>query len=418
MSPGGSVLVSPDTKLDDELTLADFDRMSWPDFDDLATWEKLERLSDPLYRWFARSGLTHVLWQLSRVVGLVACQKQGSSVCPPTWKKTHPVLERLFALIDPVPVPSRPRRPRQHGLAIPPRLWWDLDLQQTIAVLPEQRLPEGAGHMAWEVIPGGADSPETWPDQEGIRVAEAHSYALRPAPSYAIDVIVRGDGSPGQELREHYRFDLPEDFVPAVLFATDGTLLSCKDGDSLSEGEYLALVPRGQADRLFERTGVHRVERVARAPVGWRDWCGWRIRLDPAAEVTPYVVRGDRPAATWELETCPEVGVPWREHLPVWSGGWPRLFVSDAETFRGAIIEVETIGGQREQVLRLIIGDASGVPIGVYQGRPFLELSGAPGLRDVYGRIHLRCRPPAYPDQLPLEAGMVRVPEIRRLFRR
>src|SRR5262249_53287970 len=159
---------------------------------------------------------------------------------PPTWERDHPVLERLFNLIGPAPVAPQRRRPRRQALIIPPRIRWDLDFQQIVAVLPEQRLPEGVDHLTWEVVPGGADPPETWPDQEGVRVAEVRSHALRPTSSFTIDIILVGAGSPPQERREHRRFVLPEDRTSAVFFATDGTLLSGEDGESLPSGEYLA----------------------------------------------------------------------------------------------------------------------------------------------------------------------------------
>src|SRR5262245_17413187 len=64
------------SKLDPGITLADLDRLSALDFDDIAC-PALQRLVAPLHQHFAAQGDTHVLWQLARVVGLVARQRRG-----------------------------------------------------------------------------------------------------------------------------------------------------------------------------------------------------------------------------------------------------------------------------------------------------------------------------------------------------
>jgi hypothetical protein len=401
--------------LDAGLGLAGLDVISAPDFEDSAA-PVLDALREPLHSFFARRGETHVLWQLARVVALVARQQRGSPTCPALWRERYPVLHRLFVQIGELAFPARPARqsvrlgrPNRLGLVSPPCVVWEVDLQQVVALLRPQTLPSGVRGMTWrmdsvEAVP----QPQTWTEADGVRVEETRSRPLSPARSYLIETELHGQSPP---FSERHRIELPDGFVPCILFAADGTMLGVADESALPPGDYLALVKREIAGRLFQRRGVRQVERIDIAPVGWHGWQGWRLCLDPGAEVAPYIVEADSSPATWDVEPPPETVVRWRETLGVYVGCWPRLFVTSPEAFTSAIIEVGREPAAQADHL-LAVGAPGGVPLQGEGERHFLDFEAVASLERYYGTVRLICRPPAQPDAPPLTARFIRLPQM------
>ena len=193
-------------RLDEGLTLADLDRLSATDFDDIAC-PRLERLDDLLHRQFATRGETHVLWQLARVLGLVARQLRGNAVCPAAWKEGQPVLHRLFAILTQASAEPKPSTPpgqsprRRVGRRLLPRpsiLRWDVDGQQVAIVLPEQQLPAEVEGLTWVVSPGGCEQPRVRLGSGGRFLEESCSHPLAPAGSYSVEVTLRQRPPGGQ----------------------------------------------------------------------------------------------------------------------------------------------------------------------------------------------------------------------------
>lgn len=404
------------TALDPGLDLADLDGVSAPDFEDLAA-PTLDRLLDPLHGFFARRGEIHVLWQLARVVGLVARQRRGSPTCPELWNERHPVLYRLFAQIASIDQPllqGQPAKPswrvHRRGLRSPPRVVWEVDLQQVLALLPEQVLGPEIREVNWRVIPGQEVlHPPTWTLADGRRrVEETRSQALAPADSYLIETELGGRSSFPTALCS---IELPDGFTPCVLFAADGTMLGIGADSPLPPGDYLALVRRVAAPRLFQLRGVRQTERIEFAPVGWHGWQGWRLRLDPGADVAPYIVEAESRLATWEVELPPAAEVRWREALAVHVGRWPRLLIPNSEPFNGAIIEVAREPAVRADLF-LVIGKTGGVPVRSEGNQCFLDLGSVAALDGYYGTVRLTCRPPSQPGAPALTARFIRLPQM------
>jgi hypothetical protein len=408
------------SRLDPALPLADMDAVSAPDFDDVAA-PAIDRLKDPLHSFFARRGDTHVLWQLAKIVGQVARQKRGNPACPAIWVKSHPVLHRLFSLLgEQTPAqpdhPNKGTRPRQFqpgrpALPAPPTIAWMVDSQEVVALLPEQTLPGETVSVAWTISPGEAPPAQTWTQPDGLLVEEARSAALPPAVIYQIQTTLHTQSDPAG-VSDRIAILLPERFSPCVLFAQDGTLISCEEGVALAAGEYLALAPKEEAGQLFKRRGVHEIEAFPGPPVGWWGWKACRVRLEAGADMAPYLVDSAGHAATWELEPPPKYEVVWRESLPVYLGQVPRLFVSDPAAFTGAVLEAtrEPAGA----VDRLFaVGDVGGVPLRNEAGRYFLDLAASPNLAGWYGTLRLTCRPPDQPDAAPLTARFVYLPQMQ-----
>lgn len=410
------------SKLDRGISLADLDCLSALDFDDIAC-PALQRLVDPLHQHFAAQGDTHVLWQLGRVVGLVARQRRGSSSCPAAWGAGQPVLQRLFVVLGQLaPADREPRagcgrpRPSTRLLAQRPSLHWDVDFQQVVAVLPEQVLPAEIEGLTWCVSPGGCEQPRLWPVDGGRRVEEACSHALPPAPCYRVDLTFRGKGVTGVRV-ESFHLSLPDGLDPCVLFGANGTLAGC-EGEVHHAGEYLALVPADSRAPFFLRRGVRAIERVPVAPAGWRGWEGWHVALAPNADLAPYRVEAGGATLGWELEPPSTPDVIWREPHPVWVSAWPRVFVSAPAGFEGAVLEVYRDGGTDagHEPLRVVVG--RDIPVADEAGseRWFIDLSRSKALGQVFGTVRLECRLPAYPDHPPLQARLVRLPALKARY--
>jgi hypothetical protein len=410
------------SKLDTDITLADLDRLSALDFDDIAC-PALQRLVDPLHQHFAAQGDIHVLWQLARVVGLVARQRRGSSACPAAWGAGQPVLQRLFVVLGQLAPADREARtgpgcsrPSRRLLGQRPSLHWDVDFQQVVAVLPEQVLPPEIEGLTWSVSPGGCEQPQLWPVDGGRRVEEACSHALPPAPCYRVDLTFRHKGATGGRV-ESFHLNLPDGFDPCVLFGADGALAGC-EGKVHHAGEYLALVPADSRASFFRRRGVRAVERAPVAPAGWRGWEGWRVALAPDADIAPYRVEAGGAALGWELEPPAPPDVIWREPHPAWVSAWPRVFISDPTGFEGAVLEVYREGctDMGDEPLRLVVG--RDVPVAGEAGsdRRFIDLTPSEVLGRMFGGLRLECRLPAYPDHPPLQARLVRLPALKARY--
>ena len=282
-------------RLDARRTLADLDKLSAPDFDDRAA-PVLDRLSDPLHGFFARRGEMHVLWRLACVVGLVANQRLGSATCPEAWKRDFPVLHRLFAVLEPLTArDGNVARSRAHTenatLRIPPRVVWEVDLQQVVALLPEQTVPSVVNDLRWRVNGVETPPPQRWSEPDGVRIEESQSHALAPKAVYQIETEVLVRGAEGRRTQRS-TIVVPEEFTPCVLFTAEGLLLGCEDGAMLHPGEYLALVPKSASETLAKRRGVRLLESIPISPVGWSGWKAWRLHIDAGADIAPWLVEG------------------------------------------------------------------------------------------------------------------------------
>lgn len=397
------------SELDPGLRLLDLDKLSVSDFHDTAAGA-LDKLSDdPLYGFFVRRGEVHVLWQLSKVVAHVAQFVRDNENCAVELRQHSPVSERLFSQIrelsQPLPPKSTQWRPRR--LALRPRILWDINAGQVVALLPAQRLPRGTRSLIWSMADEPLPQLQVWHDAGNRRIEEACSRALSPASSYHIETELVGESG---SRKEPYRVDLPDDFTPCVFFSTDGEIRGVTEERPLAADEYLALVRRAEAARFVNRQGVHQVERIDIEPVAWHGWQGWRVRLDADADIAPYRVESIGPAASLELEAAPDLGVSCRGTLPVFVGLWPRIYCTGAE-FDGAILEV----GREDSPLTdhvLTVGAPGGVRIVRTAGSDFLDLAAADTLRDYYGSIRISCRLPSQPDTPPSIVRFVRLPEM------
>jgi hypothetical protein len=408
-------------RLDAGLTLADLDQLSAPDFDDLAN-PLLEKLKDePLHHLFAFNGDTHVLWQLSKVVGFVAQQFRGDRICPEAWKASQPVLHRLFAILEQRDdstskdaVGKKKPHARRRLLALRPTLRWEIDFQRVVIVLPEQILPSEIEGVSWSVSPGGCDQPQLWPVEGGRRMDEVCSHALAPSPSYRIVVTLR-QGDSGEARTESTLINLVDRLEPCVLFSTSGELLPCEEGEIHPSGEYLALLRAEKRAEFFCRKGIHEAERIPVAPAGWHGWEGWQIQLSAGADIGPYEIHDFDGAASWEPAAPPRSEIIWREATPVWVDSWPRIYLSDPRAFKGAILKVQQEGTSNSgsQLQHLIVGKDIPIVTDDESQRDFLILDGVSPLAGLFGALRLECRLPMCPDQRPLGIRLIRIPSIQ-----
>lgn len=406
-------------RLDEAVELHHFDEISATDFEDLAR-PALGTLAGPLHGGLVSIGAGPVLWRLARLVGMVACQQQGCTSCPEVWEK-EPVLQRLFATLqqfvtDTSSRQSLARGRREHRL-LPPSIMWDVDLQHVVAVLPRQRLAGGTRALSWKVTDGQVVDQTITPnvsfDNKEYWVDESNSEALPPADSYRIEVKIPANAASPERI-ERWQLHLPEDFQKRVLFTSTGTLLDCETELQLPSGDYLALVQGNHVAELFKRRGVRKGELIQLAPVGWHGWQGWKIHLDPGADIGPFDVENNLAAAKWEIEAPPVAAVIWRSSLPVWIGRMPRIYLAHPDALADAILEVKTetqpaLNGP--EFLRIgidvkLIHDRS-------DDRTYIDLATAHALREFYGPILLRCRPLHAVGIAPLTTRFIRLPELR-----
>ena len=389
-------------------SLSEFVGLTESAFADLAAKRHSELSADPLFGRYAASGTHVVLWRLAANVGLVARQLRGGRELPAAWRD-EPVLRYIFARLsgrDRPPGPTaRPRAaPRR-----PPFVSWDVELQQVVAVLPAHPLPDGVTGLSWQVNGGEPVLPLVRSDG-AMRVAEeSDSGPLKPSEVYQVRVAYPGDAT---RASGRWGVTMTTGLVPLVLFQPDGTLFDLGRPEPLVPGEYLALVEPGAEATVRGRRGLDLVERLPLAPVGWPRWTGWRLRIEPGADIDPYPLVEPGRSATWELESPHEPPVTWLDALPVWLGGLPRVLLNAPSPFIGAVLEVDAeFGGGHRAIHRdLVIG--TDIPLSAGPGRPAIDLAGVPSLAGSYGRIHLTCRPPEALDGPPLVLEFVRLPEL------
>jgi len=226
-------------------TLAEFDEISYSDFNALAG-DRLERLESTLHRLSAIYCENRLAWRLAEIIGKVAWQVEAGGGCPKTWSDQYPILARLHERLSgeeggTVGGTETGRRVRRSSPVAPrPYIWWSVDDQKVIAILPGVTLPP-AHELTWSVVGTEVAAPEAFPTPDGLRFSESRSDPLDPMDHYTIRAVV----SPhGDLLEKTYR--LPPGDNSLVLFSADGRLLSFEQDSPLSLGPYLALLRKAR----------------------------------------------------------------------------------------------------------------------------------------------------------------------------
>ena len=136
------------------------------------------------------------------------------------------------------------------------------------------------------------------------------------------------------------------------------------------------------------------VERLPLAPVGWPRWTGWKIRIEPGADIEPYALTEHDQEATWKLESPPDPPLIWLDAWPVWLGRLPRVSLSDSSTFAGSILEVDAEPGEGHQARHweLVIG--RDIPFAAGIDHPAIDLAASPNYRAVTGGCGSLAAPP------------------------
>jgi hypothetical protein len=387
--------------------LAELDDISYGDFNVLAG-DRLERFPGALHRISGLYCENRLVWRLAQIVGKVDWQVATGHGCPTSWRDVYPILSHLFDRLarqsSPVAPgePKGPRRARVHP-ASRPFLWWDVDGQQVLAILPGRSLAPGQ-EISWSVTGAEVIQPEVFASTDGSRVAEARSSPLDPAGEYSIRVGT----SPGGEVAEEV-IRLPAPDSPLVLFSADGRLLPVTPGTAHPAGIYLALAPKARAGEVPAIRGARVLEQVDYEPIGWHSWRGFRLELAAGAEAGPYQIGAPGAKASWEAEDPPHQPVYFESTRPVWIGGWPRVWISGGPHFAEAVLEFtrEWPRDTPSPKLRVWVGEQ--VVIREADGRAYLDLSSAPELAEAYGPLLLTCRLPALPEHPPLSLTLIRL---------
>lgn len=317
---------------------------------------------DDVHAELARRGAGFVFWRLGRLVGGADASAGGVLGWLAGWRQAEP----------------RPTGGDAPPRTIPPRIVWRIDLQQVVAVLPEQTVPPSARGVTWTV---GGHPPIPLTASRG-RIPERESRPLWPAASYRVALQPTGGDFPAQQ----WEFELPPIDGPVVLFHPNGELVDVTDPDPLVPGEYLALVRRPV-------DGLELVEPVDVRPVGWSGWAGYRVRVAAGANVPGYQVSDDDPAARLELSASPPIGVRWLGEEPVYVGPLPMVTggVTGAEL-------VVSVGGQSH---RVPLRDA----------RP-VDLNTVVAVAALAGRFTLNLRWPKHPDRCVPSVSFTRLPAV------
>lgn len=371
--------------LDPDVPLARLDGLTATGFEELAAWHLRDFGPDTLHELLAFRGSVGVLWRLARVVGPVAREVAAGGGCPAGWAD-DPVRCHLFAAVRKLQdAPVRDASTACIRLRQAPRIEWQVELHEVVATFPGQGLPDAAEAVTWAVDGGPPVCPTV--TRDGVRrvAADARSAPLRPAAEYAVEARFQ----PVDKV-DTCRWSFAADEA-LVLFGRDEVLVTADE--PIPPGEYLALC-RGDATPPGAAWAAAR-------PDGWAGWRGWRVRL-AAGAVGPYTVADVGPAG-WKLDEPPAPGVWWLAPIPVYLGDLPRVAVSPAGAFAGAVVEV---------------AGTTGPPIYLRVGRDLpltdgaLDLGAVPRLADLYGPVRLVCRP-AGDAAPPLALSFVRLPTLR-----
>ncbi len=325
-------------------------------------YEALE-WGDDVHAELARRGAGFVHWRLGRLVGLA----DGAAIGVLGW---------LAGRLEDEPLPTGDTPPR----VVPPRIVWQVDLQQVVGVLPEQHLSPSVRKVTWAV----GDQPTVTLTASRSRTPERESSPLWPVASYRIEFHQSG----GDVSTQRWEFEMPLPVGPVVLFHPSGELVDPGDPDALHPGEYLALA-RGVV------AGVHVVGEIDVRPVGWVGWTGRRVRVTAGATIPGYRVSDHDPTARLELSSPPPVGLRWLGEEPVYVGALP--VVSGGST--GAELVISNSG--RSLPHRVTLRD----------GRP-LNLNAIPEVGMLTGRFTLSLRWPSHPDRHVPGVSFIRLPAV------
>ncbi len=201
--------------------------------------------------------------------------------------------------------------------------------------------------------------------------------------------------------------------IPAevVLFTPDGVFVDPEDTESLSPGEFLALIAREKAEGVLSRPGITGTK-LPLGPNGWSRWVAYRLDLKAEALLYPYCFGEDSAPAGWRLEDPVELPVTLASHVPVYIGQWPRLQLDRPGDFEDAVIELTQTGGPA-RVFR--VGSA-GISVRTDSENAWLDLGAIPELRQVFGPVRLVCRKSRFPDAPALGVSFICCPPLQLAY--
>ncbi|MBL8821331.1 MAG: hypothetical protein JNJ77_02000 [Planctomycetia bacterium] len=320
---------------------------------------------DSFHDYLYQRGKDVVLWRLAQVVGMASLDIED-----------RPFLKWLKEWLDAEPPPPVPLVETTLKLRAP-NIVWDTELQQVVAVLPEQNFPSNIGRIRWDV------NGQTIPLSASRGVAPKQtSKSLPPLNSYHILLFI-GENTTA------WSFYLPTNKPSIVLFHLNGELINDTESDRLLPGEYLALIHQGQS---FD--GVIPLEHSFQRPMLWTGWEGRRITVKPGSCIPGYQVLSNQ-ECVWELSEAPTVPIRWADSYPVYLGSWPKVHIQPAD----AILRISDVTRRIDVNKRI----TSTEPI---------DLNTIPTLTNSYGRFSLSVIWPDIPDRRLPTRTFTRLPQM------
>ena len=322
------------------LELADLSGISFSDFDRYVHQSNNSKLNSLHFELIKKDGGSRVLWSLTRLVAHVASYPGSPDQIPDSWQGT---VYQIFANLirdafSSRPLPEPPQAPQSKILL--PEIYWQVQEQQVVGILPAQTLPAGE-ELSWKVVPGDDFQVSIRQLHDKTVVSESITEPLEPA-SWKIDVEHRDKQR--NTFHHSVEIQIPSPHGPYVIFEENGKAISWKPDLILPPGTYYVLAaPTVDIDEFYSTEGLEILEEIDYEPVAWWDWKGFCVSIISKVKLGSYTFDLSDIQIDWELVDPPELEVDISGMIPTWLNRWPQLIIkaSDETILQDSILEIE-----------------------------------------------------------------------------
>ena len=325
---------------EDNLELADLSGISFSDFDRYAHQSNNSKLNSLHFELIKKDGGSRVLWSLTRLVAHVASYPGSPDQIPDSWQGTvYQILANLIRdAFSSRPLPEPPPVPQPKIFL--PEIYWQVQEQQVVGILPAQTLPAGE-ELSWKVAPEDDFQVSIRKLHDKTVVSESITEPLEPA-SWKIDVEHRDKQ---RNIFPHsVEIQIPSPDGPYVIFEENGKAISWTPDLILPTGTYYVLAaPTVDIDEFYSTEGLEILEEIDYEPIAWWDWKGFCVSIISKVKLGPYTFDLSDIQIDWELVDPPEPEVDISGMIPTWLNRWPQLIIkaSDETILQDSILEIE-----------------------------------------------------------------------------
>jgi hypothetical protein len=316
--------------IEPDLSLTYFAEISCGDFLQTVSWCKKQPQLNLLNNLLSSDEGKIMLWGLACLIGECALFVEKGYSCP--WPEGF--MYTLFYSIRNFYSGEELVKKKFKQIGADPRIYWDVEGQEIITYLQEQRLPPGFNLK----LSGVWGEDKVLPVRQGegcLLIDEIRSKSLGPSDRiYAqVDYVKNGQILKSKEV------EIADEAKKVIFFDSAGIIL--KPDVNYQPGEYLLLIKKSvQESSLLKDVQV--IDELIE-PAGWLGFRGYRVSISSGVSIGDYHFEQINRELNWSLSVIQSQEVNIISSIPVLIDGWPEVLIRDIspDMLENAILEIE-----------------------------------------------------------------------------